>query len=221
MVLATDPTSLATPRLFRSYLRGDNFGGTDADTPIWKVALAAIATPLYLDPVVFRGSNGNANYTCIASSLAGLSNPSWTALIEAREGFLPHSVHTVLNIGCGGRFKSRWPERLGHVLPAVRGMALTKVVIGQVNDPKRTAAQMGSHRQMLEESANTSLYYQYFSAATVDNSYYDWSERTRVRIERRTEEYLESPEISGQVHAIGKKLLRLGELEADQHDESM
>ncbi|KAF1833955.1 FabD/lysophospholipase-like protein, partial [Decorospora gaudefroyi] len=219
LVLATDPTSLATPRMFRSYLRGGNFSGPDTDTPIWQVALAAIATPLDLDPVTFAGNAGELGYTCIAASLAGLSNPSWNSLVEARERFLPNSVHTVLNIGSGGKFESSWPAKLSHMLPVVRGMALAKMVIGQVNDAKRTATQIGVHRQILQESTNSSLYYQYFSASTVDTSYYDWSEHTREKIQKRTIEYLEGPDISGQVQAVAKKLLRLQDIPAT-HDGS-
>lgn len=218
MVLATDPTSVATPKLFRSY---KTFGQPDADMPIWQVALAVIATPLDLDPVTFQGGPQGTPYTCIASSLAGLSNPSWSGLIEARERFLPDSVHTILNIGCGGIISSPWPARLCHWCPLVRGIALTKMAIGQVNDAKRAAVQMGSHRQMLEESANADLYFQYFSAPTVDAPYYDWSERTRAETQRRTIEYLEGLYVTGQIQAIAKKLVRLQDLPTQYLGESM
>jgi hypothetical protein len=220
IVLATDLTCLAEPKVFKSFVSGNNFGGADTGPPIWQVALAAIATPLDLDPVVFRGENGNRDYTCIASSLAGFSNPSWIGLTEARERFHPNSVETVLNIGCSGHFESRWPDRLGHILPVVRGMALTKMVLGQVNDARPTAVHMESPKQMRDESANTSLYYQYFSAPNVNSSYYDWSERTRAQIERGTEVYLRSPEIRGHVRTVAGKLQKLKNLATSQHNEA-
>jgi hypothetical protein len=208
MVLATDPTSIARPKRFRSYC-GDGFDKPDTTTPIWQVALATITTPLDLDPVTFPATETNLEYTCIASSLAGFSNPSWISLIEAQEHFHPNSVHSVLNIGSGGKSDSRWPMALGHPLPVVRGLALTRMVIGQVNDANHTVTQVESHQQMLRESANTGLYYRYFSDLTVNTSYYDWSKDTRRLIDNKTTYYLGTAQMKSQIEETAKHLAKL------------
>ncbi|KAF2120262.1 peptidase S8/S53 domain-containing protein [Lophiotrema nucula] len=208
LVLATDPANVIKPRRFRCYPgTEDAFEEPDMSTPIWKVALAAIATPLDLDPVTFPASDSRSEYSCIASSLAGFSNPSWIGLLEAQTHFSPNSVHTVLNIGCGGEIPSNWPMSLGNPLPVIRGIALTKMIIGQVNDASGAAA-----HQMMRESANLGFYYQYLAAPTVDTSYYNWSEQSRKQMEERTEKYLVKPEIKELVTAVAKKLVKLADV---------